>query len=80
MSFLFQVTIQYKLDNGACVPVRVHTVVISVQHSEDVTLEDLRKDLMEKVIKEVIPAKYLDTETIYHLQPSGRYVQTNGFF
>merc|ERR1712055_300555 len=59
---------------GACVPMRVHTVVISIQHSEDVTLEQVRKDLMEKVCKQVIPAKYLDDQTIYHLQPSGRFV------
>jgi S-adenosylmethionine synthetase len=69
-----QVTIEYKLDNGACVPLRVHTVVISVQHSEDVTLEQLRKDLMDKVVHAVIPEKYLDEKTIYHLQPSGRFV------
>jgi len=69
-----QVTCQYRMEKGACVPVRVHTVVISVQHSEEITLEKLRKELMEKVIKVVIPAKYLDAETIYHLQPSGRFV------
>merc|ERR1712209_44251 len=69
-----QVTCQYRMEKGACVPVRVHTVVISVQHSEDVTLEKLRKELMEKVIKVVIPSKYLDGDTIYHLQPSGRFV------
>jgi len=69
-----QVTIEYELVNGACVPVRVHTVVISIQHSEDVTLEQVREDLMEKVCKKVIPAKYLDDKTIYHLQPSGRFV------
>ncbi|KAF9972067.1 methionine adenosyltransferase sam2 [Actinomortierella ambigua] len=60
-----QVTVEYKNDNGALVPLRVHTVVISVQHSEEVTTEQLRK---------VIPAKYLTPETIYHLQPSGRFV------
>merc|ERR1712018_96905 len=54
-----QVTCQYRMEKGACVPVRVHTVVISVQHSEDITLEKLRKELMEKVIKVVIPDKYL---------------------
>ena len=70
---LCQVTCQYKLEGGACVPTRVHTIVISVQHSEEVTLEQLRADLMEKVVKAVIPAKYLDAETVYHLQvcPAG---------
>ncbi|KAG0226307.1 methionine adenosyltransferase sam2 [Actinomortierella wolfii] len=69
-----QVTVEYKNDNGALIPLRVHTVVISVQHSEDVTTEQLRKDLKEKIIEKVIPAKYLTPETIYHLQPSGRFV------
>lgn len=69
-----QVTIEYKMDGGACVPVRVHTVVISVQHSEDIELEQMRAELMEKVVKEVIPEKYLDDETVYHLQSSGRFV------
>ena len=62
------------MQKGACVPIRVHTVVISIQHSEDVSLEQLRKDLMSKVIRTVIPEKYIDERTIYHLQPSGRFV------
>ena len=62
------------MEKGACVPTRVHTVVISIQHSEDVTLEQLRKDLREKVVNVVIPAKYLDERTVFHLQPSGRFV------
>ena len=67
-------TCEYTLDKGACVPTRVHTVVISVQHSEEVTLDQLRSDLMEKVVKVVIPHKFLDENTIYHIQPSGRFV------
>lgn len=62
------------MQKGACIPLRVHTVVISVQHSEDVSLEQIRKDLMEKVVKNVIPAKYLDERTVYHLNPSGKFV------
>lgn len=69
-----QVTVQYTQDNGAVIPMRIHTIVISVQHNEDVTLEDMRKALKEQVIKSVVPAKYLDEHTIYHLQPSGRFV------
>jgi len=69
-----QVTCQYKIEKGACIPIRVHTVVISVQHSEEITLERLRSELMEKVVKVVIPNKYLDAETTYHIQPSGRFV------
>jgi S-adenosylmethionine synthetase len=68
-----QVTVEYKLANGACIPQRVHTIVISVQHSEDITLEDQRVQLKE-VIKQVVPAKYLDDNTVYHLQPSGLFV------
>jgi len=56
------------------IPQRVHTVVISTQHSEDVTNEELRKGLMEHVVKAVIDAKFLDDKTIYHLNPSGRFV------
>ncbi|XP_068707272.1 S-adenosylmethionine synthase-like [Montipora capricornis] len=69
-----QVTVEYKFEGGAAVPLRVHTVVISVQHNPDVTLDDMRRQLYEKVIKEVVPAKYLDDDTIYHLQPSGAFV------
>ena len=52
-----QVTAEYQFENGACVPIRVHTVVVSCQHSEKVTLEALRKDIMEKVINTTIPKK-----------------------
>lgn len=69
-----QVTIEYRMEKGACVPIRVHTVVISLQHSEDVTLEHLRKEVTEKVVRVVIPEKYLDESTVYHIQPSGRFV------
>jgi S-adenosylmethionine synthetase len=62
-----QVTIEYKHDNGAVIPVRVHTVVVSAQHSEDVSTEQLRKVIKEDIIKKVIPAKYLNEETIYHV-------------
>jgi len=69
-----QVTVEYVIRNGSCVPLRVHTVVISVQHSPDVTIEKMRQDLMEHVIKPVVPSKYLDENTIYHLNPSGLFV------
>ena len=48
---LTQVTVEYRIKQGRMVPVRVHTLVISVQHSPDVTIEQIQKDLMEKVIK-----------------------------
>ncbi|KAL7671970.1 hypothetical protein ACOME3_006871 [Neoechinorhynchus agilis] len=69
-----QVTIQYESHNGACVPQRVHTVVISVQHSPEVSLEAIKEDLMTKVVKAVIPQKFLDDNTIYHLNPSGKFI------
>ena len=72
--FVLQVTCDYKFENGACVPTRVHTVVVSTQHSEKVTLTALREDVIEKVIKTVIPAKYLDENTKYHINPCGNFV------
>lgn len=62
-----QVTIEYEHDNGAVVPKRVDTVVVSAQHSEDITTEVLRKEILEKIIKKVIPAQYLDDKTVYHV-------------
>lgn len=56
------------------VPLRVHTVVVSVQHDEEVGLDEMRDALKEKVVKTVVPSRYLDDDTIYHLQPSGRFV------
>ena len=64
----------YDQDNGAVIPRRVHTVVVSVQHDDFIELEEQKAVLKEKVIKAVVPAKYLDEDTIYHLQPSGRFV------
>ncbi|KAL3139177.1 hypothetical protein ABBQ32_005955 [Trebouxia sp. C0010 RCD-2024] len=69
-----QVTVEYKKVNGAMVPQRVHTILISTQHSPDVSNDKIHKDLMEYVIKPVVPAKYLDDKTIFHLNPSGRFV------
>jgi len=69
-----QVTIAYKLDKGACIPLRVHSVVVSTQHSEKISLEELRSEVMEKVVKAVIPAKYLDNDTIHHINPCGNFV------
>uniref|UniRef100_A0A6B2L6U0 S-adenosylmethionine synthase n=1 Tax=Arcella intermedia TaxID=1963864 RepID=A0A6B2L6U0_9EUKA len=69
-----QVTVEYQNDNGAMVPKRVHTIVISTQHTEEATNEMIRKELLEKIIKPTIPAEYLDDKTIFHLNPSGRFV------
>lgn len=69
-----QVTIEYKFDGGACTPKRVHTVVLSTQHNPEITMEKLRRDLMEYVIKEVIPSKLLDQQTVFHLNPCGSFI------
>ncbi|TWW66023.1 S-adenosylmethionine synthase isoform type-2 [Takifugu flavidus] len=69
-----QVTVQYRRDRGAMVPLRVHTVVVSVQHDEAVSLDEMQRSLKEQVVQAVVPSRYLDDETIYHLQPSGRFV------
>jgi S-adenosylmethionine synthetase len=65
-----QVTVEY--DDGK--PVRVDTVVVSTQHSDAVSLADIRKDIMEYVIKAVIPAELLDENTKYFINPTGRFV------
>ena len=55
-------------------PIRVHTVVVAIQHLEKASLEEVRRDVMERVIKPVIPAKYLDDKTIYHINPCGVFI------
>lgn len=65
-----QVTVEYDDDKV----VRIDTIVISTQHGEDVTQEQIRKDLMEHVIKAVIPAELLDENTKYFINPTGRFV------
>ena len=66
-----QVTVEYD-ESGK--PVRIDTVVISSQHSPDVELEQIRKDIIEKVIKTTLPADMLDENTKYHINPTGRFV------
>jgi S-adenosylmethionine synthetase len=65
-----QVTIEY---DGAR-PVRIHTVVASMQHSPSVSHKQIEKDLIEKVIKPVLPPGLIDKNIIYHINPSGRFV------
>lgn len=66
-----QVTVEY---DEAGVPVRVDTIVISTQHHPDTRLEALKEDMMNYVIKEVIPSELLDNETKYFINPTGRFV------
>lgn len=65
-----QVTVEY--DDGK--PVRVDTIVISSQHAPEVANEQIRKDIIEKVIAPIVPAAMLDAETKYYINPTGRFV------
>ena len=66
-----QVTVEFNDDNTIR---RIHTVVVSTQHSEDVTLEQIQKDVIEHVVKAVLPSELLDADTIYYINPTGRFV------
>ena len=65
-----QVTVEY--DNGK--PCRVTAVVVSSQHSASVSLDTLKKDIIEKVIKTTIPDEYIDENTVFYVNPTGRFV------
>ena len=65
-----QVTIEYENDK----PVRVDTIVVSTQHSEDIDMDVLKNDIKEKVISEIVPASLLDKKTKYFINPTGRFV------
>ena len=67
-----QVTVEYDENNN---PVRIDTVVISTQHNPDVTLEQIRRDMINLVAKEVLPADMLDENTKYYVNPTGRFVK-----
>ena len=60
-----QVTVEYEKEGGAVKPLRVDTVVISTQHAEEISTEDLREKILEQIIKKTIPAHLLDDKTIY---------------
>ena len=66
-----QVTVEYDEDGN---PVRIDTVVVSSQHSEDVSSGKIREDIIENVIRPVIPADMLDGNTVYHINPTGKFV------
>ena len=65
-----QVTVAYDGDE----PRRVHTVVVSTQHDENIAHDQIVRDIKSKVIREVVPAHLLDEETIYHVNPTGKFV------
>ena len=65
-----QVTVEYEDDK----PVRIDTIVVSTQHSEDVPLEQIREDIIREVVKPIVPAELLDESTKYFVNPTGRFV------
>ncbi len=65
-----QVTVEYEENK----PVRVDTIVVSTQHTENANLETLKKDIKEKVIGEIVPKELLDENTKYYINPTGRFV------
>lgn len=65
-----QVTMEYR--DGK--PARIDAIVVSSQHAEDVTLEQIQSDIRKQVIEKVIPAEWLDTKTKFHINPTGRFV------
>jgi S-adenosylmethionine synthetase len=68
-----QVTVEYKKDGKNIVPVRVHTVLVSTQHTPEISQEEIVKQVKEHIIQQVVPSKYLDENTIYHINPSGKF-------
>ena len=66
-----QVSVEYDKDGK---PVRIDTIVVSTQHAPNVSNKQIRKEIIEKVIKTSVPAKLLDKRTVYHVNPTGRFV------
>ncbi|CAR23851.1 methionine adenosyltransferase [Lachancea thermotolerans CBS 6340] len=69
-----QVTVEYKQEEGRWIPLRIDTVVVSLQHADEISTEDLRSEIQKKVVEKVCPADMLDENTKYYIQPSGRFV------
>ncbi|KAL0479499.1 S-adenosylmethionine synthase [Acrasis kona] len=69
-----QVTVEYENNNGHLKPLRVHTILISTQHAPEIGNDEIQRELKDKVINPTISAELLDENTIYHLNPSGRFV------
>ncbi|HYO14499.1 MAG TPA: methionine adenosyltransferase [Thermoanaerobaculia bacterium] len=66
-----QVTVEY---DGEGRPARVHTVVVSTQHEPDATQDEIRDGVIEKVVRTSVPEELLDERTVYHINPTGRFV------
>jgi len=68
-----QVTVEYLREKNIIKPLRVFNVLVSTQHDKSVVQDEIRKVVIEKVIKKVIPAEYLDEKTVYYVNPSGSF-------
>jgi S-adenosylmethionine synthetase len=66
-----QVTVQYGEDGN---PIRIDAVVLSTQHSRDVSYDQLRRDVIEQIVRPSLPGEFLDDDTIFHINPTGRFV------
>ena len=69
-----QVTIEYEKEGGMIKPIRIHTVLVSTQHDESIQLEELRAQIIEMVVKPVIPDEFLDEKVIYYINPSKHFL------
>jgi len=69
-----QVTVEYKVVNRLPIPQRVTCVLVSTQHNPDISNDVIRSTIIEKIVKPVIPEKYLTADTVYHINPSGSFV------
>jgi len=70
-----QVTVEYKkMPDNSLVPQRIHTILISTQHAPEVSNEQIAEDLQKHIIKPICPAHLMDENTIFHLNPSGKFV------
>ncbi|SCU96579.1 LADA_0H01662g1_1 [Lachancea dasiensis] len=69
-----QVTVEYKQEAGRWIPLRIDTVVVSLQHADEISTEDLRSEVQKKIVEKVCSAEMLDANTKYYIQPSGRFV------
>lgn len=70
-----QVTIQYKTnEDGMIEPVRIHTILLSVQHNPNISNKQIEESVKEHVVNHVIDSKYLDESTIYYINPSGQFI------
>lgn len=69
-----QVTVEYKEENGKMVPLRIETILISAQHEPDISNDQIKKDIKRYVIEPVIPKEFIDENTKYYINPSGKFI------